>query len=227
MPGKTRPYVICHMGPSVDGRIVTAAWPVRDTLYGAYERTAETFGANAWIVGRISMAPYAGKARVPRRSNRSRIPRTDFIAGLADSYAISIDPSGKLTWKSNAIDDAHVITILTERVSDDYLAFLRSKGVSYLFGGKSTIDLARVLRTLRAAFGIKKLLLEGGGGINGSFLTAGLIDELSVLIAPVADGGIGTPTLFDAKPGKSIGRPLQLRSVKRLKGGVVWLRYRF
>lgn len=31
-------------------------------------------------------------------------------------------------------------------------------------------------------------MLEGGDGINGSFLRAGLIDEVSLLIAPVADG---------------------------------------
>lgn len=124
------------------------------------------------------------------------------------------------------MDGDHLITILAERVSDDYLAFLRSKGMSYLFGGRRSIDLARVLTKLRATFGIERLLLEGGGAINGSFLRAGLIDELSLLVAPVADGGIGTPTVFDAKAGKGLARPLALRSVQRLKRGIVWLRYR-
>src|SRR5258708_4019105 len=227
MPGKKRPYVICHMGPSIDGRIVTAKWSSTGTLFAEYERIGESFKADAWMIGRISMAPYAGKERVPRRPVRSRIPRTDFIAARTGSYAIAIDPSGKLTWKSNAIDDAHVITVLTERVSDDYLAFLRSKGVSYLFGGRSAIDLRKVLTKLGHAFGIRKLLLEGGGGINGSFLVAGLIDELSVLLFPVADGSTGTPTLFDAKPGRAPARPLRLLSAQRRQGGVVWLRYRF
>ena len=63
-----------------------------------------------------------------------------------------------------------------------------------MFGGKATIDLKSVLTKLRKHFGIEKLLLEGGGKINGSFLAADLIDELSVLIAPVADGTIGAPT---------------------------------
>src|SRR5260370_22564816 len=215
------------MGPWMEGRIVRAKWSGRGTLFAEYDRAAESFKADAWMIGRISMAPYAGKARVPRRSVRSRIPRTDFIAARTGSYAIAIDPSGKLTWKSSAIDDAHVITVLTERVPDDYLAFLRSRGVSYLFGGKRTSDLRKVLTKVTRAFGIRKLLLEGGGGINGSFLVAGLIDELSVLVFPVADGSTGTPTLFDATPGRGPARPLRLLSVKRLKGGVVWLRYRF
>ena len=192
----------------------------------AYERTAKTLDADAWIIGRISMEPYAGKSKVPRRKGKERIPRKDFIADAdAQSYAIVIDPAGKLTWRSNAIDDEHVITVLSERVSDDYLAFLQSRSVSYVFGGSASIDLRRVLAKLRTKFGIRRLLLEGGGKINGSFLSAGLIDELSILIAPVADGGIATPTLFDARVGKGFARKLRLISVTRLKSDLVWLRY--
>ena len=119
-----------------------------------------------------------------------------------------------------------MITVLSQRVSDDYLAFLQSRGVSYVFGGKVSIDLRRVLAKLRTAFGIRKLLLEGGGKINGSFLAADLVDELSVLIAPVADGGVGTPTLFDAKSGRGLARALRLISVTKLRGNLVWLRYK-
>ena len=222
-----RPYVICHMTPSIDGKIIATNWPSIRIVSAEYERTAETFEADAWIIGRVSMAPYAGKSRVPRRTSRLRIPRKDFIAHPdARSYAIAIDPSGKLTWRSNAIDDAHVITVLSQRVSDDYLTFLQSRGVSYVFGGKASIDLRRVLAKLRTAFGVRKLLLEGGGKINGSFLAAGLIDELSVLIAPVADGSVGTPTLFDAKSGRGVARALRLMSVTTLTGDLVWLRYK-
>ena len=219
-----RPYVICHMGPSIDGRIVTKNWDVSGRLSAAYERTAQTFDADAWIIGRISMEPYAGKARVPRRKSPVRIPRKDFIAVRdAESFAIAIDPSGKLRWTSNAIDDEHVITILTERVSDDYLAFLQSKRVSYLFGGRTKIDLGKVLAKLTSEFGIERLLLEGGGGINGSFLAADVIDELSVVIAPVADGSVGTPTLFDSD---GPPRNLELIAVETVERDIVWIRYR-
>jgi 2,5-diamino-6-(ribosylamino)-4(3H)-pyrimidinone 5'-phosphate reductase len=213
------------MAPSIDGRI--AGLGALRNLSAAYERTASSFEADAWIIGRVSMEPYAGKTKVPRRAKRSRIPRKDFIADAkAESYAIAIDPSGKLTWKSNAIDEEHVITILSQRVSDDYLAFLQSRGISYLFGGRTKIDLRRVLEKLRKEFGIRKLLLEGGGKINGSFLAADLIDELSVLVAPVADGSMGTPTLFDVEAGAAPRRRLRLISVETLEQDIVWLRYR-
>lgn len=227
MDTSKRPYVICHMVPSVDGRIVTSGWDLPRGVLAEYERTAGTFNAQAWIIGRISMEPYAGRSKVPVRKKGEPIPRTDFIARRdAESHAIALDPSGKLTWKSSSIDEEHVITVLTEQVSDDYLAFLRDRGVSYLFGGKKDLNLARVLQKLRKEFGIKTLLLEGGGKINGSFLAADLIDELSVLLAPVADGSIGTPSLFDAKEGRGPARKLTLRSVEKRKGGLVWLRYK-
>ena len=220
-----RPYVICHMFPSLDGRIVLTDWNVPNATR-EYERTSATFDADAWIIGRISMEPYAGKARVPARRRRDPIPRQDFVASHnADSFAIAIDPSGKLPWRSNNIDGEHVITILTEAVSDDYLAFLQSKGVSYLFGGKKRIDLVKVLNKLRARFKIRKLLLEGGGKINGSFLAANLIDELSILIAPIADGSVGTATLFDVER-EMPARTLKLRSMEKRPGGIVWLRYK-
>ena len=221
-----RPYVICHMLPSVDGRIVLRGWNLPNAT-AEYERTAATFEADAWIIGRISMEPYAGKARVPRRASREPIAREDFVAPHeASSYAIAIDPSGKLRWSASDIDGEHVVTILTESVSDDYLAFLQAQGVSYLFGGKSRIDLPRVLAKLRAKFGIKRLLLEGGGKINGSFLGANLIDELSVLIGPVADGSLGTPTLFDVDNRRAPARSLTLLSMEKRAGGIVWLRYK-
>jgi len=222
-----RPYVVCHMAPSVDGRIVTRFWRLPHTpLTAEYERTASSFHAHAWIIGRISMEPYAGNAPI-RAARAAPIPRTDFVARTAaPSYAIAIDPSGKLRWESGSLDEEHVVTVLTEQVSDRYLEFLRSKSVSYLFGGKSRIDLPKVLKKLRACFGIRKLLLEGGGKINGSFLAADLIDELSLLVAPLADGGIGTPSLFDARKGSGRPRYLKLLSVERRRGDLLWIRYR-
>src|SRR5688572_19664609 len=101
MRATSRPYVICHMLPSLDGRIVTTDWKL-PAAAKEYERTAASLDADGWIIGRISMEPYAGKARVPPRRNRVPVPRRDFIAPHdADSYAIAIDPSGKLTWRSS------------------------------------------------------------------------------------------------------------------------------
>lgn len=222
-----KPYVICHMIPSLDGRIVTNRWAMAKSGYDAYERIHNALQGDAWIIGRISMAPYAGKARVPSRKVATVLPRSDYVApDTTATYAIGIDPSGKLAWKVNAVDGEHAITVLTEAVSDDYLAFLRKRGVSYIFGGRKDIEVPLVLGKLRSLFGIKRLLLEGGGGINGSFAAADAIDEISVIIAPFIDGGKGIPSLCDCLPGATGLRRLKLISSEVLAGDLVWLRYK-
>jgi 2,5-diamino-6-(ribosylamino)-4(3H)-pyrimidinone 5'-phosphate reductase len=224
-----KPYVICHMLASVDGRIVTTDWQLSPDGRKEYERTAATYQADAWMCGRITMAAYArGTAPAPQPLS-SVIPKTDFIAPHANApYAIALDPNGKLYWQSNAIDGDHVIALLTEQVSSNYLAFLQAQHVSYLFAGSQSLDLPTVLDKLASMFQIKTLLLEGGGKLNWTMLRAGLIDELSLLLAPIADGSHGTPTLFDvlhpmAAPPAAVR--LTLRAVEQRADDIVWLRY--
>jgi len=117
--------------------------------------------------------------------------------------------------------------VLAERVSTAYLRHLREKQVSYVFAGSDSIDLEVALEKLAKVFGMKKVRIDGGGAMWGSFLKASLIDEISHVVVPVADGSLGTPTVFDAEEGhtKRKAKMLRLKSVKRLPGGVVWMRY--
>jgi riboflavin biosynthesis pyrimidine reductase len=219
------------MMTSVDGRIVPRRWPDLGDGRREYERVHAEIGADAWMCGRITMEPFAGAMRSDEEVARESpgTERLDFIAPDAGPcYAVAVDPSGRLAWQSNDIDGDHVITVLSRRVSDEYLEFLRARGVSYVLAGAREVDLALALERLATSFGIRTVLLEGGGKINGSMLRDGLIDEVSVLVAPVADGTIGTPALFDVndRAGTYTPRRLTLGSVEQRAEGVVWLRYR-
>jgi riboflavin biosynthesis pyrimidine reductase len=77
------------------------------------------------------------------------------------------------------------------------LACLRSED-SYIFAGNSDLDLALILDILNRELGVKRLLLEGGGGANGAFLRAGLVDELHLILCPAVDGAKGAPSIFDS-----------------------------
>ena len=217
------------MATSVDGRIVTRGWPDGDGVRREYERIHGLYDADAWLCGRTTMEPMAGRVRSEdevSRTNNSDAPRNDFVApGEFESYAVAVDPSGKLAWQSADVDGDHVIAILSARVSDDYLAFLRGRGVSYLIAGADEIDLPHALEKLSSRFDIGTIMLEGGGGINGSMLRAGLVDELSVLVVPVADGRTNVPSLFDAGETVTPVR-LELDGVETLETGIVWMRYR-
>jgi riboflavin biosynthesis pyrimidine reductase len=115
-------------------------------------------------------------------------------------------------------------------VTDEYLAELREDGVSYLFAGPDGHDLHRAMDILGEAFGVKTLLLEGGGTINGAFLKAGLVDEISLLVYPGIDGLAGVPSIFEYGGGAgekpAAGRSLRHLATETLEGGLVWLHYR-
>ena len=225
----TRPRVICHMMTSLDGRIVTDGWPQSPEGRKQYEIVHGTYEPDGWLCGRVTMQLHFASgvrddADVAREYDGP--PRDDFVApGQHDSFAFALDPRGKLVWESGEIDGDHVVAILNERVSDDYLATLREHGVSYLLAGARDLDLARALDKIGDRFGVRTLMLEGGGGINGSMLRAGLVDEVSVLVAPVVDGRVGTAALFDVDEDATPHR-LVLESVERRADDVLWLRYR-
>jgi riboflavin biosynthesis pyrimidine reductase len=229
-----KPYVICHMMPSVDGRLRTQRWDVPEKGHEEYERTADTYHADAWICGRVTMEEFASGRWRGRARRGTHIPHTDWIPSAprrrGQTYAISLDPGGKLAWKENNVEGDPLIEVLGEDVPAGYLAFLRTKKIPYIFAGKkgTELNLRTVLDKLRRKFGIKRLMLEGGGGTNGTFMHQGLIDELSVLVTPVADGGPGEPALFDVeakKPRKAVAH-LRLMSVRKVATGMVWLKYR-
>ncbi|WP_158808901.1 dihydrofolate reductase family protein [Beijerinckia sp. L45] len=227
-----KPHVICHMTSSVDGRIKIKRWSTVDVeghVEKAYEEIHDKLEGDAWICGRITMQGYA-MGEAPPAYDGPAIPRTDFVARRAERYAIGLDAHGKMNWGTrNDITGDHVVMVLTESVSDAHLDALRRAGVSYIFGGRDAIDVARVLGILGTTFGIKRLLVEGGGRINGSFLKAGAIDEISLLLAPAVDGLVGTPTVFDytGEPDDATAKRLAVKlvSTEVLDGGIVWLRH--
>jgi 2,5-diamino-6-(ribosylamino)-4(3H)-pyrimidinone 5'-phosphate reductase len=225
----TRPRVICHMAASVDGRITVDGWPGSAAIRREYEQVHASYESDAWMCGRLTMEPFAGGRRADADIAREYVgsaPREDFRApGEFDSFAFAIDARGRLAWATNDIDGDHVVAILSTRVSDEYLSFLRERSVSYLLAGERELDLRFALQRIGAGFGVRTLMLEGGGRINGAMLRAELIDEVSVLVAPLADGRVARPTLFDVADDDMIPSRFVLEHVERRADDVVWLRY--
>jgi riboflavin biosynthesis pyrimidine reductase len=215
------------MMSSVDGRIKQNNWPIKNPGR-IYEEHAAKIKTDGWIVGRITMEEFSSKKIRRKRPGQFDVPKEDFVGKYnTKTFAIAIDPHGKLNWDSNMVDTEHVISVLTEQVSADYLDYLRSRNVSYIFGGKTSLDLKKALNKLAAKFSIKRLTLQGGGGVNGSFLKAGLIDELRLLVCPVADGATGVPTVFDVEAGYTRRKAarLKLHSAKIVNQDFIMLQY--
>jgi riboflavin biosynthesis pyrimidine reductase len=226
-----KPHVICHMAASLDGRTLPGRWRPRGAMPdGLFEQLHEELGGDAWLVGRVTGQEFAKGKAYPAATHETFPREAWFVRRDAKAYGVVLDAHGKIAWGRSDIGGDPIVVVLTERVSDAHLAGLRADRVSYIFAGKAELDLGLALETLNRELGIKRLLLEGGGGANGAFLRAGLVDEVSLIVCPAVDGAKGAPSVFDSSELEA-GQPgpiqsMTLESSQVLDGGVVWLRYR-
>jgi riboflavin biosynthesis pyrimidine reductase len=225
-----KPEVIMLMSSSLDGKLHPSRWTLtpdgeRRALSAMFEQVHDTLAGDAWIVGRVT-AQEMSKAAAHPPAQVPTVDRTLHVATRdAKGFGIVLDPSGRTHFSGPAIGGDHVIVLLGKDIGDAHLAELQADGVSYIVAERPDIDLAAMLETLNRAFGIKRLLLEGGGSVNGSFLAAGLVDEVNVLVGSAFDGdnsqqGIAT------YPGGLAGKcELSFRSATPIANGMVHLRY--
>ena len=263
-----RPYVICHMQCSIDGKI-SGSFFFTPEADAAYERDNEiriSYKADALMNGAVTCAEiYADgffDAQPDGGAECCALPREDYLARPNfGRFIVCLDPEGTLRWNTNQFSHrgnpaAHVIEVLTAKADDAYLSYLRENDISYIFAdeenprpdgaasasgkanisGGTELDLPLVLGKLRSLFGIERILLTGGGQTNRTFLDAGCIDELNLVILPFVAGNEGPPSagLFhgpDSCGPDSRGRvafaPAGFRLVhaERLPGDSLWLKY--
>lgn len=226
-----RPYVICHMISSIDGGLHPSRWTAspdgqRSDWSALYQSCHEKLEGDAWMVGRVTMAEMSkGSPHPPHSYDKVHRP-SHFADRKAAQYAVAVDMSGKLHFTDNQIDGDHIVVLLGSDVPDSHLAELASDGISYIVSQQSQPDLEMMLGTLNQELGIERLLLEGGAGINGSLLAEGLVDEISVLVAPTLDGRSASQSIVEfGEEGLADKVQLSLKSCEVLDHGAIYLRY--
>ncbi len=220
-----KPYIICNMLQSLDGRIRADGCP--ESFYALYNQVYQQYNPDGWICGRITMEDFVGNKKYPRKRTVKRIPKEDFLASNQQKdIGIVVDSIGKLHWNTNKIEGAHIVIATTEKTPSSYLEFLQSMGISYIFCGKSKVDLKLLLKKAQKYFKLKTLFLQGGGKFNGSMLREGLVDQISALLCPAIEGTINTPSIFDMHKKRKPAVMLKLLSVKKHKEGILQIDYK-
>ncbi|WP_432431798.1 RibD family protein [Rhizobium leguminosarum] len=178
------------------------------------------------MVGRVTMAEISkAGAHPPSEPTEARRP-IHFARPGASSFAIAIDPSGKLHFSSDELYGDHVVVLLGCEVPDSHLAELAADGVSYVVSDKKEIDVGAMLVLLGKELGISRVLLEGGANVNGPLMAAGLVDELSLIVAPALEGNRGSDRIVEFGEEGLAGRvELSLLACEKLGHGAVHLRY--
>ncbi|MBQ8182752.1 MAG: dihydrofolate reductase family protein [Clostridia bacterium] len=211
-----RPYIICHMVTSVDGKVTgdflsSSRCAKATEIYYDINRTMKS---NGFICGRVTMEGSFTGGWYPELSQYEPVKhhnnlKMDYILDdMSGFYAVAFDTDGKLGWKSNKIidpdgdpgyDGAQIIEVLSEKADERYLGYLEKMEIPYIFAGKDKIDIRTALFKLKNIIGIDTLLLEGGSILNGAFQRADAVDELSLVMAPVTADKDDKPLFTDGK----------------------------
>jgi len=212
------PFVFVNMAMTADGKIATTnrrvhSFSSKRDLEHLYElRTtadAVVCGARTVEISGTILGTGGEKFR------KLRLKR-----GLAEyNLRVIVSGGGSINPRA-AIFKKHfspVIILTTDRASKANLRRLRAIADEVKVCGEREINFTAALRWLRAKWGVKRLLCEGGGELNDALFRAGLVDDLHLTICPKIFGGDSAPTIADGSGFSRLAEAaaLQIKSLKR------------
>ncbi len=222
-------FLVCHILQSIDGRIAGSFFGAENNAeaFKQYGSLRSFYDCEATLYGTTTMEEFIGERKDFKLIDPKK--REDHII-KAERYTIAFDAKGRLDYKSGTLErhgsSSQIIAVLSETVSDETLSLLKEKGVSYIFAGENTIDPITAVKKLEEKFGIEKMMIAGGGYIDWAFVKEDLVDELSIVIAPSADGYKGSPSLFMKKEDDGVNKSFELIDAQVTGKDTLWIRYR-
>ena len=221
-----KPYIICHMMTSLDGRIDCAMTSQLPGVSDYYE-TLNALNVPTTVSGRVTAELEMPEPGTFKATDTAPLGKEDFSKKTdAAGYEIVVDTHGKLLWQDASEMEKPYLIITSEQTAKEYLKYLDGKNISWIACGNEKVDLSRAAEILFEEFGVKRMGIVGGAAINTAFLNDGLLDEISILVGAGIDGRAEMPYVFD---GRKMSHPLThltLSDVKKFESGAVWLRYK-
>jgi len=142
---------------------------------------------------------------------------------------IILDSHGTIKNTSKIIKTAKnipTIIVTSQLVSKRNFSRLKNLPLDVIVCGKNQVDVRKLVPIL-CKKGIKKILVEGGGTLNLSFLKNNLINEIIITITPFVLGSENSVNLFEGilKPTKNLSS-FKLKKVQKNTNEIV-LNYKF
>ncbi|MDQ0379901.1 dihydrofolate reductase family protein [Amycolatopsis thermophila] len=204
-----RPYVLASAAVSLDGYLDDTS--DRRLLLSNEEDFARVDDVRASV---DAILVGAGTIRTDN-------PRLLVRSGRATPAKVTITESGDLDPAANFFTTGDVEKLVYTPSAAVPGVRSRLGAVATVVDGGDPLDLHHVLADL-AGRGVERLMVEGGGAVHTLFLTAGVVDELHLAIAPVFVGEAAAPRFVG--PGRFPPGRLQLTETRRI-GDVVFMRY--
>ncbi|KAK8876513.1 hypothetical protein M9Y10_006727 [Tritrichomonas musculus] len=226
-----RAKVIIHMYTSIDGKI-DGDWmdlPGCKVSGDYYDNILFQMG-NANANGSNTVVMYAAKGHPDLSKYKTDgIEYEDWVPNIkSETWDVSFDRKGRAGWEKNYFEyggkKSRAIEVITKLASKEYMAFLRSMEIPYIVCGDDEINFEESLIKIKKYFGIDTMVLGGGALINGAFLKAGLVDEISIVIGPYVSGDTGIKDTFDTNHAL-VNQLFKVKQVKQLDDGGIHLIY--
>jgi riboflavin-specific deaminase-like protein len=223
-----RPFVFVNMAMTADGKIATANRAV--SSFGSKRDVAHLYELRARADAVMSGARTIDSNPVYLGPGGDRYRRQRLKNGLAEyNLRVIVSGSGRLSPRAKIFEKrfSPIIVITSEAAPPGRLAVLRGLADEVVVFGEEEVDIPAALRWLAVKWKVRKLLVEGGGGLNDALFRAGVVDEINLTLCPKVIGGRSAPTIAE---GRGLGAlanaaPFSLASVKRI-GDELFLTYR-
>ena len=190
-----RPYVILNAAMTLDGKIATQTGSSNISGEKDLERVHE--------IRKECDAIMVGIGTVLADDPRLTVHKID--AKPEDNpVRVVVDSRGRTPIDARITNsDAKTIIAMANEYKDDFKASekyetFKNRGVKFFFSGDKRVDLKALMSYLHEE-GIDKLMLEGGSTLNFSMIKSGLIDEISICVAPMIVGGANAKTFLTAR----------------------------
>mgnify|MGYP003320832462 FL=1 len=182
---KSRPYVILSAAMTLDGKIAKGRTKIKlsskNDKIRVHKLRAKVDGI---LIGKNTL------------DTDNPMLNVRYVTGK-NPVRILLDSRGTIKSSSKIIQSCSKISTIiatTQLISKKNLSRLEKFPLEIIKCGKSSVDVVKLLKILQKK-GMKKILLEGGGTLNWSFLKRGLVDELIITITPYILGGSDSVTL--------------------------------
>jgi riboflavin-specific deaminase-like protein len=213
------PFVFVNMAMTADGKIATTNRAV--SSFGSIRDHKHLLELRATADAVLAGARTVDSAAINLGPGPARFRRLRVKSGLME-YNLRVIVSGNGSLNPAAEVFKHhfspILILTTGRVSKVRLRQLRALADEVKVCGRQEINFRKAFGWLREKWGVKRLLSEGGGGLNDALFRAGLVDELHLTICPKIFGGRNAPAIADGRGFRRLAEalPLQIKSFKHI-----------
>lgn len=214
-----RPYVILNAAMTLDGRIAThtgySSISPREDIERVHNlrRSVDAImiGSRTLIIDNPRLdVRYAGADWTGKNLDKDKPYKI-----VVDSKLVT--PVGARIFKT----PGKVFIATTEEAPQEKVDLLGGSAVVIRCGSKR-VDLPKLLERMYQEYNTRRILLEGGGGLNWAMLRQNLVDEIQVYISPIIFGGRDAVSLVMGEGAANGEEAIKLRllDVQRLSNGV-------